>query len=343
MARHRAHGRRCTFESLENRQLLAGNVTASINNGNLTVKGDNLDNQIQFSAAGITGLTGTTVNGSAAAFPLTGLTGRVKLDLKGGNDTVTGTITGPLTIKGFESKNIETLEALSATGNVTVNGNVKMEGVKALTMTNVTVNGKTEVEGTDGDDTLTVLDSTLNGKVDMDGGDGDDTLTIEHTLVNGNLDMDGGDGDNTLLLQCEYTDGETGDGSSDQCRVNGKLEMEGGDGDNSITIEDYTVTGKTEIGGGSGVDTVRISGSTFNSKTEVETGAGNDKVTVTDSTFTTVAIDLGKGDDTLIVTDTKVTTKTVLDGGPGTDTFTDGGGNTFLGVKKVKNFEVLLP
>src|SRR5262249_382962 len=113
MMRRRSGGRRCAFESLENRQMLAGDVTAQIHNGNLRIKGVDLDNGITLAAGATTGtvvVTGvtaggsaTTVNGGTTAVTLSGFTGKLKIDMEDGNDNVavTGlTIAGKAKIKG---------------------------------------------------------------------------------------------------------------------------------------------------------------------------------------------------------------------------------------------------
>src|SRR5688572_15011706 len=68
MASHRRKGRPCKFESLEKRNLLAGDVTASIRNGDLVIKGDDLDNGITITAGATAGsvlVTGVNAGGTA--------------------------------------------------------------------------------------------------------------------------------------------------------------------------------------------------------------------------------------------------------------------------------------
>src|SRR6478752_3145867 len=94
----RSQGRRCAFESLETRQMMAGDVTASIAHGMLKIKGDDLDNGITIAAGAtagtvvITGVTAggsaTTVNGGTTAVTLTGFTAGMKIDMEDGNDSV---------------------------------------------------------------------------------------------------------------------------------------------------------------------------------------------------------------------------------------------------------------
>src|SRR5262245_17041051 len=99
-----SRGRRSKFEWLEDRWLLAGDVTAQIVKGNLVIKGDSSDNVIAITsdAAGSVTNTGTdtTVNSSATAATLTGFTGHIKMKMKSGNDDVAGT---GVTTNGIEA------------------------------------------------------------------------------------------------------------------------------------------------------------------------------------------------------------------------------------------------
>jgi hypothetical protein len=88
--------RRLQFESLEARQLMAGNVTAAFQNGLLTITGDPASNGVRvfqranggFVVAGLEatfGLGPTTVNNAAAIPPFFGVQS-VRIDLANGND-----------------------------------------------------------------------------------------------------------------------------------------------------------------------------------------------------------------------------------------------------------------
>src|SRR5690349_18797915 len=118
MPRNRNAGRRCLIESLEKRQMMAGDVTAQITNGNLIVKGDSSNNNIAIAvAAGVVKITSadTTVNGAAATngITLTGtLSGDVEVNLKGGTDSLS--LTGPITIPG--DLDVKKTESVTNTG-----------------------------------------------------------------------------------------------------------------------------------------------------------------------------------------------------------------------------------
>jgi xanthine dehydrogenase YagS FAD-binding subunit len=80
------------LEQLERREVLAGNVTASIRGGDLFVTGDNQGNDITIMRSGGSGITivgnGTTVNGQAEV-TLGNYRRNAVVNLNGGDDTVT--------------------------------------------------------------------------------------------------------------------------------------------------------------------------------------------------------------------------------------------------------------
>ncbi len=220
MARHRHKGRPCRFESLEDRRLLAGDVTARIVHGDLVIKGDNLSNGITITAgptAGTVVVTGVDAGGSAT-------------NVNGASNTA-------VSLSGF-------------TGDL----KVSMKG---------------------GDDTVSITDLTVPGKAKLKGGDGNDKFTLDGVTVDRSLGAYLGSGDDILSM----TDGE--------------------------------VTDKTNIKGRS----------------------GGDDVTIEHSTFSKLSVSLGRGDDTLDISGSTASVKTRLDGGPNTDTFTNGTDNSLTDLK----------
>src|SRR5262245_43598107 len=90
--------RTLAVERLEERRLLAGNVTASVVNGNLVVSGDSASNDVVIaqtpSGIVVLGQPGTTINGGAS-FTAVGVTGDVRVTLGGGNDTLQAAVAVP--------------------------------------------------------------------------------------------------------------------------------------------------------------------------------------------------------------------------------------------------------
>src|SRR5262252_3490029 len=99
-AKHNSNrtNRKLTFQTLESRQLMAGDVSVQVLNGDLVVKGNKLDNDVaifQVMQQGqvvpgryfIGGLNGTTINGGINGFNATGVNRDFLIDMtQGGND-----------------------------------------------------------------------------------------------------------------------------------------------------------------------------------------------------------------------------------------------------------------
>src|SRR4051794_23595662 len=138
------HHRRCSFEALENRRLLAGDVKVTLVGSALTVKGDAADNNIVITASGVSAVagSGTTINGAAGPFALAGPLTKLTVDMGAGNDNLTlgdRTVTPPPTPI-------------------------------------LTVNGKATIKLGKGDDTLLIQNTTITGKLDIHPGKGRDSI-----------------------------------------------------------------------------------------------------------------------------------------------------------------------
>ena len=105
MKRRRRNTSPKLYQSLEPRQLLAGDVAVAVN-GDLFVRGDDVANQIEIVATEsgtveVRGLHGTTINGSTEAFEIpdainlhgtngrnAAITGGLRIVMNGGNDRI---------------------------------------------------------------------------------------------------------------------------------------------------------------------------------------------------------------------------------------------------------------
>lgn len=170
-------GRKCKFESLENRQMMAGDVFASVHAGTLTIKGDNLSNGIIITAGAnpnevvVTGInlagSGTAVNGLVnTPVTLVNVTKNIKVSMARGNDSV-------------------------AVNNLTVNGDLKMRGGRGLDTFVVnasTICGDLEIRTSGGADNVTITNSTVAGELEIGTGRDCDNVTITGSDV-GELDV----------------------------------------------------------------------------------------------------------------------------------------------------------
>lgn len=260
MARKRPNGRRCSFESLEDRRVLAGNVTAVISHGNLVITGDDDDNGIEIVPTAVANqvtITGTTV-GTATS-----------VNNAGSNNTVTLSFTGKLIV------NMKDGDDNVFIGDVT--------GTNILTSTGL------EVKMGDGDDDLTVDSNSVNGKTKIDLGDGDDTMNFTNSEVTGNAKFKGGRGDNSPM---------TIDTAVFDSNVKIKLGKHQ-NASSLLTVTNTQVTGKAAITGTRGVDDVTLGLDTFG-KLRVKLRGDDDLLTVnTVNVNTSTDLNGGSGDNTL--------------------------------------------
>ena len=204
-------GRKCKFESLETRQMMAGDVVGKTQPGTLTLKGDNFTNGITIIAGAVphsilvtgftpTGSTGTTVNGVASGTGVTFLnvTKGVKIEMKAGNDVVEFQ---NVTIDGKVKIDMGSGDDVVRTDFTNFNSSLEMNtkgGTDLVDIDNdTTVNGKTTIKTGADFDNVSIDDSRLGElKIRLEGGD--DELAIEHTIVVRQSSLDGGKGLNAF-------------------------------------------------------------------------------------------------------------------------------------------------
>src|SRR5262249_4095162 len=126
-------GRKLAFQPLENRQLMTGNVSVSVQNHALVINGDNNDNQIRIEQVGngqytISSSYSTTINGQSTPQTFSGVTGDFKIDLKGGEDLLSignqasaTTVPGNVSIKNADGNTIY-MYRTNVGGNLSVSG-----------------------------------------------------------------------------------------------------------------------------------------------------------------------------------------------------------------------------
>lgn len=190
---------------------------------------------------------------------------------------------------------------------------------------------------------------TRNVNVDLD--DGDDDLIVNDAVVPSRLLVKLGTGNDTF----DYTDGSVvgnasvqgGKGADDigisTIAVGGNLKIKSeGDAD-EIGLDLVTVGRNTTITSGDGDDTVFIGGSSqLNGRLKVSTDRGTDAVTLDDSTVVgKVGVSLGTEDDHVTAGAMSFDDPVVFDGGSGTDTYTDDGGNSFSVPLFLKKIEII--
>jgi hypothetical protein len=203
-------GRKCKFESLENRQMMAGDVVGRIHAGTLTLKGDNFSNGITITAGavpnsvvvtGFTPLGGTPTN--VNGLPNTAVTflnviNGLKVNLGLGNDEVDIT---DLNIFGKAK-----IDMGSGVDTVNINRSRFCKGLDIdmgsdadhLTIANTLVDGRLDIDTGQGCDDVTLTNSTF-GQLNVDLGEDNDTLEITGVQVVTQTTLDGGEGINSFV------------------------------------------------------------------------------------------------------------------------------------------------
>jgi hypothetical protein len=203
-------GRKCKFESLENRQMMAGDVVGRIHAGTLTLRGDNFSNGITITAGvvpnsvvvtGFTPLGGTPTNVNGLSnTPVTFLNviNGLKVSMAAGNDEVDIrdlNIFGKAKIdmgSGVDTLNIDNSRFCKA---LDINMGPDADH---LTITTTLVDGKVDIDTGSGCDDVTLTASTF-GQLDVNLGEDNDTITITNVQVVTQTTLDGGEGINTFV------------------------------------------------------------------------------------------------------------------------------------------------
>ena len=268
-----------SYQTLEGRRLLAGDVSVALSGSTLVVTGDDLSNQIEVSqnANGdvlFTGLDSTTINGQTA-FTFTQTFERSRFELNDGADEVS--------FDGFEGG--REFRFLGGDGD----DRLEATGVSARFY---------HVQGNDGDDAIQLSNSSTQRSAYFHLGDGDDVLGVESFDAGRNFKVFGNAGDDTF--------------ASNALTVDRKFRVNLGSGDDEALISGESDFGKSaRVRLGSGNDFLGVlpglndATAIFNKRTVIDAGSDNDVVVAdADSTFERTAIFRGRsGTDAIDVGD----------------------------------------
>jgi hypothetical protein len=199
--------RRFGPEKLETRQMLAGDVTVSVNAGNLSIVGDSEDNILVITATAnagefviSSGGGGTTVNGGAVPVTVTGVTGDVTIQLHDGgdgleldSDPAAFQFPGDLNIDmgtnpepgAFNFMSATGANSFSIAGSVTIVGHLTMGA--GLDNANIANDFTATLSGDSGE--VELEGGSVGGDVTITGTDGGKSVTIS-TTVTGDVHID---------------------------------------------------------------------------------------------------------------------------------------------------------
>jgi hypothetical protein len=169
MRKHSVIERARTFESLESRNLLAGNVTAEVRHSHeLRITGDNHGNDIQirqiakntFEISGV----GTKINGRSAPFIAYHASNFISIRLAGGNDSIAvtnSTAKGGLYIDGGTGSNRVNISKVK-TADLIIDTN---QGDDCVSISSVRSLSRIVVDTRAGDDSIAISDSSADNYI----------------------------------------------------------------------------------------------------------------------------------------------------------------------------------
>ena len=301
-----------TFEALEPRQFLAGDVLAQIVGGSLVVTGDDAANAITITQQGlaagevqVTPAPGTTVNGGADPVVLQTLRPDVRIDLGLGDDTITVTQVnlGKLLLNIGNDNDAVALSSVNLTQLCLAGG----YGDFGLTLEDSVISGNASIISQGGNAAITFQgdDSRVGGRFQVCGGTGDGTLSITGGQFQKDVRIAAGYGAATITLS----------GST----IAGKLDITTGTGADDITLPGLTVSGNTKLTLGNGITDVSIDTCTLGGKLDIRSLADADVIDIANSTVVgNVKINAGHGDLTMTADTATFKGNTAICGATGT-------------------------
>ena len=287
--RRSASRRLARLESLEAREMLAGDVSAVVVGGKLKISGDGQSNGVELTAGEINGsyvIRGlahdgaTTINGLESV-TVSNVTQKVKFDMAAGDDLVVMNSTGDA---GLVLPNL--LQVYGGQGNDRASLTTDDGRIKIL--------GEVLFEMGAGDDTVELMAAgtgqgiVVNKGLTATMGAGNDSVMLDamgsnaRVKVKGDMlaQLDGGH-DNTLL---------TAHDDNTRIQLKGDLTIRGGDADDTIRLEAFdenaslTVRGDIDITTGTGNDLIRALADSGNASVsldgnvDISMAAGEDKL-----------------------------------------------------------------
>ena len=288
MRHARSKSKRPGFERLEDRSMLAGDVTIDLVANNLLITGDNSANALAITDTGtalvITGIQG----GTPSQTQLQSNTGVVIV-----SDVATipkASLTGDIYINLFNGRDELSFDGVNLTGDM--------------------ITSKLKVNMGVGNDRITFGSTARNdfrGDVTLDLDEGDDTLTMDgfevHAVNEGSLFIFSGFGDDTITI-----------GANDDNTIEGDFNIDTGTGDDIVAVDRTNAFADFSIDTSGGADTVDLGRENLTNFLDSAVQVRGNLIIDTGITGDTVRLDAvlvvqhmlistGDGDDTVILGD----------------------------------------
>jgi large repetitive protein len=334
--------RRCaSFERLESRHLMAGNIAAVMTGRDLLIEGDDFANTLSVSQSALNNvvlrglapdefIAQTRINGvDTSLFGLTfeNVTGNIVVRMRGGDDRLFftgGRFAGPLTIDLGLGNDAAVLgpASLRLDGGLTVRLG---EGQDTYRQDNVRIDRNLSIEGSTANDSIVLSSSSVFGGMSISGGAGFDAISVDRTAIGAFTGILGdGEGDRINVIHSAFGQGVSilGGAGGDAVELVGSrfdttlfvaLEADSG----AVTIQGCIIASNTWLTA-EGRANVRFLSSRAG-RLEIATGPSHDTVVVDRSALDQLFVLLGEGNDELRVTGNQVARGGLFDGQGGID------------------------
>jgi hypothetical protein len=360
------------FESLEKREVMAGNVTAAIVGGSLVISGDDNSNNIEVVGTGVPGeyriighdLVGATlINGAVGPLTIRGVTGGILINARGGNDRVSAhslTTFGDLSIQGGAGVDYLTVGDQTGMSATRVGVNVVIadleDGHTAAYMFCTVVGINATIDLADGRNVFTIstansLPARVGGDVTIRGSADGNVFSLEcrNLQVSGDLAraeddflwLGGINASGTINVytyagndRVVVTDVRAGAINIDTSNLSGLATTEDHD---SVYLNRCRI-GATFVMTGAGYDAVEVYNHHLGNVVLL-TGSEWDHVTIRDSDIDNFYADLGGGNDSMYFIHSRVWGSMGAFGGNGDDYFNKWGTNLLGGAMSIIDFE----
>ncbi len=293
------------IETLESRQMLAGDIQATLSSGNLTLTGDNGTNAVEIHGTGVAGEVAvrplfkagpTTLEGATNQIVFTGVTGNVKyLGNLGDDDVIVHSLNvgGDLRIEipeGSSNVRLGTWIAygLPGTTDVNVGGTLSIRAWDS--------------SGADGADNIFLGRTWVTGKAEVYTGGGNDTLEVYNARA-GIVEFFAGDGNDAMnLAYLQATNPAV------SVKIYGDDPNQSAPGNDSISIITTSTVAKVVTDGGEGFNTLALNANNFGNELMLIVGGyGNNTVILTNSIVAGRCYFFGsQGHDSLTVTGNQI-------------------------------------
>lgn len=338
------------FEALERRDVMAGNVLASMAGGDLVITGDGAANGVVVTRIGagayevrgsVAGGGETRINGQLGVpAKVTGVTDDVLANLYGGNDEITffGSVAAPFVVPDGLFVNMDAgndkvgMDFVKTGGNLEVNSGSGVDSFIAVGVNvgnNMFVRESTSPFYTGNYDFVNIYGgSRVGNQLNVKLNQGHDTFKTNGTTAK-SLWIEGGAGNDTTFV--------------DNTTASAFIRIDPGAGSDGTTVQnsnvgDYlTVTESSGTRSANDQDGVGVSNVTAKNYVNIVGNQGRERVTIDRVTTDRLYASLGAGDDWMNI---KFTTLRAwsIDGGSGYDTLYRYGNNKTFGSSNFNSF-----